>query len=193
MTIMEKNAAEYGLVGTTLDPPLEYDTVEMTSPTSLTLIADLAEIPISELQALNPAVLKNLAPEGYAAHVPKGTGNQLMATLQLIPPEHRNSWRIHRVGTGETLASIGKQYSIPSNSIVAANKLAKADAVEGDRLIIPVGMRADSPAPQPAARPAASRHHAPAHRGTATSGARAAVSAPSSSEAPLTLARAASN
>jgi hypothetical protein len=145
------------------------------------------------LQALNPAVLKNLAPEGYAAHVPKGTGNQLMATLQLIPPEHRNSWRIHRVGTGETLASIGKQYSIPSNSIVAANKLAKADAVEGDRLIIPVGMRADSPAPRDAARPAASRRHAPAHRGTATSGARAAVSAPSSSEAPLTLARAASN
>jgi membrane-bound lytic murein transglycosylase D len=193
MTIMEKNAAEYGLVGTTLDPPLEYDTVEMTSPTSLTLIADLADIPISELQALNPAVLKNLAPEGYAAHVPKGTGNQLMATLQLIPPEHRNSWRIHRVGTGETLASIGKQYSIPSNSIVSANKLAKADAVEGDRLIIPVGMRADSPAPRAAARPAASRHHAPAHRGTATSGARAAATAPSSSEAPLTLARAASN
>jgi membrane-bound lytic murein transglycosylase D len=168
---------------------LEYDTVEMTSPTSLTLIADLADIPISELLALNPAVLKNMAPEGYAAHVPKGTGNQLMATLQLIPPEHRNSWRIHRVGSGETLASIGKQYSTASNSIIAANKLAKPDAVEGDRLIIPVGMRTDPPAP----RAASPRRHAPAHRGTAASGARAAVSAPSSAEAPLTLARAASN
>jgi hypothetical protein len=143
--------------------------------------------------ALNPAVLKNMAPEGYAAHVPKGTGNQLMATLQLIPPEHRNSWRIHRVGSGETLASIGKQYSTASNSIITANKLAKPDAVEGDRLIIPVGMRTDSPAPRAAARPASPRHRTPSHRGTATGGSRAAGSAPSSAEAPLTLARAASN
>ncbi len=28
MTIMEKNAAEYGLEGSAMDPPLEYDTVE---------------------------------------------------------------------------------------------------------------------------------------------------------------------
>jgi membrane-bound lytic murein transglycosylase D len=193
MTIMEKNAAEYGLVGIPLDPPLEYDTVEMTSPTSLTLIADLADVPMSELLALNPAVLKNLAPEGYAARVPKGTGNQLMATLQLIPAEHRNSWRIHRVGTGETLASIGKQYSTGPNSIIAANKLAKPDAVEGDRLIIPVGMRTDSPAPRAANRPSSTRRRAPAHRATAASRARAAVSTPSSAEPPATLTSVASN
>ena len=41
MTIMEKNAAEYGLDGFQLDPPLEYDTVETTAPTSLALVADI--------------------------------------------------------------------------------------------------------------------------------------------------------
>src|SRR3984885_605101 len=65
MTIMERNAAEYGVTGIAMNPPLEYDTVEITAPTSLTLIADLAEAPVSELLELNPAVLKNVAPTGY--------------------------------------------------------------------------------------------------------------------------------
>jgi membrane-bound lytic murein transglycosylase D len=41
MTIMEKNAAEYGIEGFQLDAPLEYDTVETAAPTSLTLVADI--------------------------------------------------------------------------------------------------------------------------------------------------------
>ena len=150
MTIMEKNAAEYGLSGIALNPPLEYDTVEITAPTNLALVADLTEAPVSELLALNPAVLKNVAPEGYGVHVPKGAGNQLMATLQLIPPEHRIAWRIHRVASGETLASIGKQYGMTAAAIMSANKLDKADAMEGDRLIIPAGLRAEA-APKHAA------------------------------------------
>jgi len=145
MTIMEKNAAEYGLSGIALNPPLEYDTVEITAPTNLALVADLTEAPVSELLALNPAVLKNVAPEGFGVHVPKGAGNQLMATLQLIPPEHRIAWRIHRVASGETLASIGKQYGMTATAIASANKLDKADAVEGDRLVIPAGLRAEAP------------------------------------------------
>ena len=56
MTIMEKNAAEYGIEGFTLDPPLEYDTVETTAPTSLTLVADILDMPLAELAALNPAM-----------------------------------------------------------------------------------------------------------------------------------------
>ena len=45
MTIMEKNAAEYGIEGFQLEPPLEYDTVETTAPTSLTLVADILDMP----------------------------------------------------------------------------------------------------------------------------------------------------
>jgi len=152
MTIMEKNAAEYGLTGFSMNPPTEYDTIEMTAPTSLTLIADLTQAPVSELLELNPAVLKNIAPEGYALHVPKGSGNELMATLQMVPAEHRTAWRIHRVASGETLAWIGKEYGMTTTVLIAANKLDKGEAVEGDRLIIPAVLRADPPV-----------RHAPAH------------------------------
>ena len=47
MTIMEKNASEYGVEGFQLDPPLEYDTVETTAPTSLTLVADVLDLPFA--------------------------------------------------------------------------------------------------------------------------------------------------
>jgi len=145
MTIMEKNAAEYGLENIQFDAPLEYDTLELTAPTSLTLISDITDTPQAELAALNPAVLRNIAPEKYSLHVPKGDAKQLIAALQMIPAEHRSAWRMHRVGPGETLAAIGKQYGLPGSSIVAANSLKAGEALEGDRLLIPAVMRVDAP------------------------------------------------
>jgi membrane-bound lytic murein transglycosylase D len=155
MTIMEKNAAEYGLENLQLDPPLQYDTIQTTAPTSMALIADITEAPQAEIAELNPAVLRGTAPANYLLHVPKGTGTPLVAALQTVAAEHRDSWRMHRVGAGETLASISKRYGSTTGAILTANKLAAADAVEGDRLVIPV-----------TARPEAPVRRAPAHRTT---------------------------
>jgi membrane-bound lytic murein transglycosylase D len=166
MTIMEKNAAEYGIEGLTLDPALEYDTVEATAPTSLALVSDVIDTPLAEIAAMNPGCLKGIVPENYAIHVPKGDGNQLVAALQLVPSEHRNSWRMHRVGAGETLAMIGKRYGSAPGSILAANNLRSAEPVEGDRLLIPAAMRAEPPIRKATASASAAHRHSsrPAHR-----------------------------
>jgi membrane-bound lytic murein transglycosylase D len=145
MTIMEKNAAEYGIEGFALEPPLEYDTVETTAPTSLTLVADILDMPLPDLASLNPASLRGVVPENYPLHVPKGTGNQLSTAMQSIPEGHLNGWRMHRVGAGETLATIGKRYGVPAANIVAVNHLASPLTVEGDRLLIPAAARAEAP------------------------------------------------
>jgi len=137
MTIMEKNAAEYGIEGFQLDPPLEYDTVETIAPTSLTLVADILDMPFAELAALNPASLRGMVPDNFSVHVPKGSGNQLVAAMQLIPANRLDAWRMHRVGSGETLATIGKRYGVTPTNIIAVNRLEAAQAVEGDRLLIP--------------------------------------------------------
>ena len=151
MTIMEKNGAEYGLEGIQMDPPLEYDTVEITAKTSMALISDITETSLPELADLNPAILRGIVPGDYPLHVPKGDGNQLMVALQLIPPEHRETWRMHRLGTGETLAEVGKRYGVTLNSLVAANNLQSPEASEGDRLIIPAAPRAEPVAKRPVA------------------------------------------
>jgi membrane-bound lytic murein transglycosylase D len=144
MAIMQKNAAEYGIDEVQPDPPLEYDTVEIAAPTSLALISDVTDTPLPELLDLNPALLKNVAPAGYELHAPKGAGNQLMTALQLIPEDRRDSWRMHRVSAGETVASIARQYGTDAESVVAANKLESSDAQEGDRLLIPAAARPEA-------------------------------------------------
>jgi membrane-bound lytic murein transglycosylase D len=180
MTIMEKNAADYGIQGIQMDPPLEYDTVELTANTSLALVSDITDTPLPELAALNPAVLRTIAPENYALRVPKGAAKQLVAALQMVPAERRAAWRMHRVAIGETLASIGKRYGIATSSIVAANSLEASEAIEGDRLLIPAALRPEAPAARPALRKASS----------SKSRARSASAAPAGKKKPVVVARA---
>jgi len=145
MTIMTKNAAEYGLEGVVPEAPMEYDTIAVDAPTHLGLVADLTDAPMPELLDLNPALLKGVAPAGYVLHVPKGTGSSLSASLQMVPAERRASWRMHKVASGETLASIGKRYGMAAGSIATANGLKQASPVAGDRLVIPVAYREPAP------------------------------------------------
>src|SRR5258705_13963934 len=131
-----------------------YDVVTITSPTHLALVADLTETPVAEIQALNPALLRSIAPAGYHLNVPPGSGNSLMASLQTVPPERRASWRMHKVENGETLAIIGKRYGAAPSVIAAANRM-ESDAPEtGDLLVIP----------QAAIAPTVLRKPAPAKR-----------------------------
>jgi membrane-bound lytic murein transglycosylase D len=194
MTIMEKNATEYGIEGFQLDPPLEYDTVQTTGPTSLTLIADILDMPVPELAELNPASLRGKLPENYPLRVPKGTSNQLMAALQLIPASRLDAWRMHRVVAGDTLASIGKRYNVTPSAIVAANHLESSEAVEGDRLFIPTVTRPDPPIVRKAPVPAARRRtgSSSSHRTTTASAKPSAKPGvkPAPKPAPTTIARA---
>ena len=120
--------------------------METTAPTSLTLVADILDMPFAELAALNPASLRGMIPEKFSLHVPKGSGSPLVAALQLIPANHLDAWRMHRVGAGETLATIGKRYGVTPANIVSVNRLESAQAVEGDRLLIPAVQRVQTPA-----------------------------------------------
>ncbi len=137
MTIMTKNGAEYGLEGYQTEAPLVYDTVEISSPTQLALVADLTGAPVYEIRDLNPSLLKSVAPAGYSLHVPRGAANSLVAALQTIPAERRASWRMHKVEHGDTLASIGKQYGTAPSSIAAVNRMESPSPVVGDLLVIP--------------------------------------------------------
>jgi membrane-bound lytic murein transglycosylase D len=188
MTIMEKNAAEYGIEGFTLDPSLEYDTVETPGLTNLTLIADILDVPATELAELNPASLRGMVPEAYPLHVPKGAADALVAAFQRIPSNHLDAWRMHRVSAGETLAVIGKRYNVQPSNIVAVNHLDSEQPQEGDRLLIPAALRVEAPvrkAPaasparrRPAAATATTTHHRPVTTSTARPAARPAVRKP---------------
>ena len=83
---------------------------------------------MSEIQDLNPALLKSVAPAGYQLRVPKGTLPAVMAALDLVPANHRADWRIHRVVPGETLAEIAHRYATPVSALTSANQRAALNA-----------------------------------------------------------------
>ncbi len=137
MTIMAKNAPEYGLDLITPDAPIEYDTITAVSPTNLALIGDLTDVPLPELMQLNPALLRSIAPGNFEIRVPRGTGEQVTAALELIPAERRAAWRMHRVEQGESLASVARLFNLSASQVASANDL-KDEPAPGDRLLIPI-------------------------------------------------------
>jgi membrane-bound lytic murein transglycosylase D len=144
-TIMVKNSKDYGLENIEFDDPIEYDTIETESVTSLALLADAADRTTNEIRQLNPALLRNVAPAGYEIRVPKGTGETTLAALDLVPEQSRASWRLHRVEAAETLASIAKRYSTSTNSILGANE-PMPEIAPGSVILIPGRYQAPRPA-----------------------------------------------
>jgi membrane-bound lytic murein transglycosylase D len=182
LTIMAKNPKDYNLEDVESDPAVEYDTISVDSPTSLSLIADASERPISEIQELNPSLMKPVAPAGYQIRVPKGASSAVLMALDIIPAVHRSNWRIHRVTNGETLAEIARHYSTPVAAISTANQGMNALPEAGDLLVIPASYRAEHTAPnrtkttsahRKISRPAAASHRrvaaAPSPQTTASS------------------------
>jgi len=156
LTIVSKNLEAYGLQPLPPEPALEYDSVRMSAPTNLSLIADVADRPVSEVRELNPALLKNLAPAGYEVRVPKGTGQAVLAALETVPADKRASWRMHKVSEGETIADIARLYDTRTTSIIAANSQLDTKFFEspesGEVLLIPATLREAKPAVSKARR-----------------------------------------
>jgi len=143
LTIMAKNPKDYDLENLDTDRPVEYETIALDTATSLALIADASDRPVSEIQDLNPALLKSVASAGYQLRVPKGTLATVMSALEMVPAIHRADWRIHRVVPGETLAEIARRYSTPVSALMSANQRASLQSplaeapVAGDLLVVP--------------------------------------------------------
>jgi membrane-bound lytic murein transglycosylase D len=148
MTIVSKNAPEYGIYDITPDRPIEYDTLTLDATVNLGLISDLTETPVLELQQLNPALLRGTAPEGYALHVPKGMADDVRAGLTAVPAASRAGARLHKVEPGESLTAIATRYKSTAAAISLANRLDKAAELSaGESLLIPAAYHDAPPKP----------------------------------------------
>lgn len=153
MTIVGKNAKDYGLEDLDMERPVEYDTIELESPTHLTLIANAMDRPLAELKELNPAVLRSVAPAGTALHVPKGLLPLVEAAFRVVPANRRDTWRVQRLDGEDTFATLAKRYSTAVALVSSANHDALPEA--GALVVIPAAYPGDRIPVRPAARAAA--------------------------------------
>ena len=179
MTIMAKNAKDYGIENWTEDPALEYDTIEVAAATNLELIAVAADRPLSDIRDLNPALLKPIAPAGYSVRVPKSSRALVASAIDNVPADKRAAWKLHRVERGETVASIAKRYKMTNTVISEVNGRSNVEPEAGDLLVIPASYSYMDP-PVPVRRAVAQtrgRYVAPPSRYAAASAKRPATQA----------------
>jgi membrane-bound lytic murein transglycosylase D len=140
VTIMTKNPSQYGLEDVVMEHPAAYDTISISYPVDLRLVAECVNATPSELQDLNPSLLRQTTPrEGkFELHLPAGTKDQYETAIASIPADMRLWWRYHTVRSGDTLASLARTYRTTAKSIASANHLEGSELEADARLVIPV-------------------------------------------------------
>ena len=140
VTIMAKNPEQYGLDDVNLDKPIPYDAVKINYPIDLRLAAECVDATATDLQDLNPSLLRLTTPKDreFELRLPAGSKEKFMSAVAAIPTDKRLWWRYHKVQNGETLASLAKTYHTTATAISQANKLEEASLEPESRLVIPI-------------------------------------------------------
>jgi membrane-bound lytic murein transglycosylase D len=151
--IIGKNPTLYGF-DVTAPPPLAFETVSVPNALDLKFIAEWADVPIEQIQELNPELRRTTTPMGgHSLRVPMGTAATIREQLASAEPLFR-TFKFHEVKSRETLTSVARKYGVSVAELRTANELSsKARIRRGQVLSIPQRTAAALPSGR-AARPA---------------------------------------
>jgi len=141
VTIMAKNPMQYGLEDVVAEKPVPYDTVKISYPVDLRLVAECVDTSAATLQDLNPSLLRWTTPKNqeFELNLPAGTKERYVTAISAVPPDMRVWWRYHNVAPGDTLASIARAYRTSPRAIAQANSIDEDEQLSPEsKLIIPV-------------------------------------------------------
>jgi membrane-bound lytic murein transglycosylase D len=141
VTIIAKNPKQYGLDTITPDPPLVTDTVTTDYAVDLRLVSDIVGVPVQEIAALNPSLLRFSTPpdDSFNLHLPPGTKDVFTRDIAEIPVDKRRFWRFHSIEEGDTMESIAHTWHVSTSELAFVNQLSASSDLSGiDSLVIPV-------------------------------------------------------
>ena len=144
--ILAKYADRYGLTEEIKDEdrlsPWDFDVVSVPEATDLRVVAEIVDMDIDELVAINPALRREYTPPGvanYPLNIPKGQTDHFTAAFAKIPESQRVTFVRHKVKRGDTLGRIGKKYGVPVSTVQRMNGIRDPRKLRvGQRLLIPV-------------------------------------------------------
>jgi membrane-bound lytic murein transglycosylase D len=140
-TIIAKQPNKYGFFPE-YQQPLDFETIPINKCLSFNSISSKTGIPVSDLEKLNPELLRGVTPpdiSNYPLRIPRGYQETFTSIYNDITAEQAISWAKHKVKKGETVSSIAKKYGISSSTILAANDLSKGKKLRvGQILTIPL-------------------------------------------------------
>jgi len=135
------NPEAYDLDPTSLDPPLEYETVVVNKQVHLSNVAKSIGVDRKILKDLNPELRYQILPgENYHLNIPPGNSDMLLAKIDRIPVSllPQRAFVYHRVRHGESLSVIARKYRTSVRKIMRANNMRRSNyIVAGKRIKIP--------------------------------------------------------
>ncbi len=139
-TMIGKQPEKYGFPAIQPVDPFEVDSVPVTEPTSLEVVARVADLPVEAVRALNPHYVRAVTPPSELAwvRVPVGRGVAITEALAAVPSAERIPSFAHTVGRRETIRSIAKRYGIGASVLAEFNRLAATATLRvGSELRVP--------------------------------------------------------
>jgi len=155
-TMIAMNPEEFGFEKpyTNQEYLYDFEVVEVDGLMPLEELAKAASIPLDDLKALNPELLRWATPPGdsYPLKIPAGIEEEFLAAYQEIPKENRaQEVTMHTVSRGESLGYIANRYGTSVGALYASNENLNSTIYPGQRIMVPVA--GGSPNPISADRP----------------------------------------
>ena len=135
--LIAKNPDKYGFKGIRPEAPVTYDRVQVSTATSLQLIAEATDTSVDHIRSINPELKRDITPRGesYTVRVPPGKAKQFVAILQRIPGDRRESARVISVAPGEDLQNVANRTGVSVAQLQAMNS--GVDLKSTTKLVVP--------------------------------------------------------
>jgi membrane-bound lytic murein transglycosylase D len=124
-TLINRNPEHYGF-DVEYEPALLYETVLVDRPVSLVALSRAAQVPLDDLQSLNPELKRSVTPrqpEGYSLKVPPGWRETVVSALDSVPTARIPDGKRYVVRRGDTLSGIARRHRVPEDELAAFNGL----------------------------------------------------------------------
>ena len=122
--MIAKQPEKYGFPRIPAVQPFEVDSVPVTEPTSLEVVAKVSGLDFATIVGLNPYYLRGITPPDQPVawvRVPIGRGPQITEALAAVPTADRLPAQIHVVQRKETVRSISRRYGITAAALASFN------------------------------------------------------------------------
>ncbi|MBB1267978.1 LysM peptidoglycan-binding domain-containing protein [Shewanella sp. SR44-3] len=138
-----KNADKYGIKLTPINDIPRLALVNTESQMDLSLAAEMAQISIEELKAINPGFSRwATSPVGpHQLFVPIEKAKLFNQALAKVDSESRLNWVRYKIKSGDSISEIADQFETSAKLIRSSNGLGNNSIVAGRYLIIPVAAK----------------------------------------------------
>jgi len=148
--IIAKDPAHYGFSDVAYLPPVEFDTVRISSRTDLELVAKLTGVTYETVKELNPALRHWCTPPNYPdfeLKIPKGTAQQFEEAYSKIPEEQRFTEKVlysrYHARKKESLNSVASRFDTTSDELAKLNGISEKSHIAGKTLVVPIRQTVD--------------------------------------------------